>query len=352
MVYTAVMGYGVVGGGVVDVIENNRDLFQKKLGDDIQVKYILDIRDLPEDKNADKLTKDFNVIVEDREVSIVVEAIGGCKAAYEYTKKCLAASKSVVTSNKELVATHGPELLEIAKASGAHYFFEAAVGGGIPVIRPLANCLSANRITKIIGILNGTTNYILTKMISDRMPFDEALCNAQRLGYAEANPSADVEGKDTCRKIAILASIAFGRHIYPENVYTRGISDIAVEDMQRADSMGYAIKLLGCAQLIPGGDVEIFVSPCAIKKTHNLAHVHDVFNGVQITGDMVGDVTFIGRGAGKLPTASAVCSDIIDAAIDDASYDIYWQDRGSGFIRSFDRLTFKYLDGTDIPVVD
>ncbi|PWM46440.1 MAG: homoserine dehydrogenase [Clostridiales bacterium] len=352
MVNVAVLGYGVVGSGVVELIDNNNAIFSKKLGQPIDVKYILDIRDFKGDKYEKKIIRDFSVIENDPEVSVVVETIGGKSVAYEFTKRALMAGKSVVSSNKELVATHAPELLSLARENGVSYLFEASVGGGIPIIRPMFYCLAANELNKIIGILNGTTNYILTKMIHEKTSFDEALKQAQELGYAEANPTADIDGHDTCRKICILAALAFGRHIYPESVCTKGIRNLTLDDIAKADAQGYVIKLLGSATKLKDGNVEIFVSPCAIKKSHALANIDDVFNGIMVTGDAVGDVTFNGRGAGKFPTASAVCSDVIDAASDNIQYNIFWTDEGQDFVRSFDKLNFEYLPGTDIPVIE
>ncbi len=352
MIKVAVMGYGVVGSGVVELIDKNNKLFEKKLGQPIEVKYILDVRDFPGDPYESKLIKDFDTLVNDPEISVVAETIGGAKVAYEFTKKCLQAGKSVVTSNKELVATHAPELLAEAKAHGVCYLFEASVGGGIPVIHPMMNCLAANKIDRIVGILNGTTNYILTKMIHEQTTMQQALQQAQQLGYAERNPAADIEGHDTCRKICILAALAFGRHIYPENVMTVGIQDLTLEEVDKADEMGKVIKLLGVAKRNADETVDIFVRPCAIDKTHPLANIEDVFNGIMISGDAVGDVTFYGRGAGKLPTASAVCSDIIDAVKSNGTCGMLWQDCGQDFVRSFGNLKFNYLQGTEIPVID
>lgn len=351
MVKVAVMGYGVVGSGVVELMDKNRKLFEKKLGEEVEVKYILDIRDYPGDKYEDKLIKDFTVLLQDPEVSVVAETIGGTKAAYEFTKKCLVAGKNVVTSNKELVATHAPELLELARTHNVNYFFEASVGGGIPVIHPMLNCLAANKIDRIVGILNGTTNYILTKMIHEQKQMEVALKEAQQLGYAEANPSADIEGKDSCRKICILAALAFGRHIYPDKVLTVGIQNLTLDEVDKADSHGMVIKLLGVAQRCEDDSVEIFVRPCAISKTHPLANIEDVFNGIMIEGDAVGEVTFYGRGAGKFPTASAVCSDIIDAIKANGNSGLIWSDCGQEFVRSFDQLSFTCLEGTNIPII-
>ena len=253
-----------------------------------------------------------------------------------------------MTSNKELVATHGTELLALAKEHGVDYMFEAAVGGGIPIIRPLINCLAANRIDKIVGILNGTTNYILTKMIKENSTFADALKEAQRLGYAEADPSADVDGKDTCRKICILADLAFGKAVDPDKVYTKGIREITLEDVATAEKHGCVIKLLGYAERLAEGNVAIFVSPCAVKKDSQLANIDDVYNGIMVGGDAVGDVVFYGRGAGKFPTASAVCGDVIDVARNCGKHNISWKDCGEDFVRGADDIGIKYLEGTDI----
>lgn len=352
MVCVAVLGYGVVGSGVVELLDKNNRLFAQKLNQPVECKYILDIRDFPGDKYEDKHIKDFNIILNDPEVSVVVETIGGVKIAYEFTKKALAAGKNVVTSNKELVAAKAPELLALAKAHNVCYLFEASVGGGIPIINPLYHCLAANEIHKVVGILNGTTNYILTKMIREGMAFDAALKQAQQLGYAEQNPAADIEGKDTCRKICILASLAFGRHIYPESVKTVGITSLTLEDIAKAGSMGRVIKLLGSAERLENGDVEIFVSPCAIPKDHPLANIEDVFNGITVTGDAIGDCTFYGRGAGKFPTASAVGADIIDCIKGTERSNIMWVDSdNSTFVKSFDKLKLEYMD-KDIALIN
>ena len=348
MIGVAVMGYGVVGSGVVELIDQNNKIFSEKIGQDIAVKHILDVRDFPGNKYESLITKDFNDILSDPETEIVCETIGGAKVAYDFTKRCLCAGKSVVTSNKELVATHGTELLAFAKEHGVDYMFEAAVGGGIPIIRPLINCLAANRIDKIVGILNGTTNYILTKMIKEKASFSDALKEAQRLGYAEADPSADVDGKDTCRKICILADLAFGKAVDPDKVYTKGIRDITIEDVATAEKHGCVIKLLGYAERLADGNVAIFVSPCAVKKDSQLANIDDVYNGIMVGGDAVGDVVFYGRGAGKFPTASAVCGDVIDVARNCGKHNISWKDCGEDFVRGADDIGLKYLEGTDI----
>ncbi|MGL4344526.1 MAG: homoserine dehydrogenase [Cellulosilyticaceae bacterium] len=313
MMKVAVLGYGTVGSGVVEVLEANSKSIEKKAGKPIEVKYILDIRNFEEDPRKALITSDFNTILEDEEVEIVAEAMGGVEPAYTYVKAALQAGKSVVTSNKELVALHGPELLEIAKQKCINFLFEASVGGGIPIIKPLNNALTADEIVEISGILNGTTNFILTKMKNEGRSFDDVLKEAQDLGYAERNPAADVEGHDACRKIAILSSLAFGEHIDFQDVPTEGITKITKEDMDYAASMGYVIKILGSCKR-ENGEIFARVAPMMISNEHPLAMVNDVFNAVFIHGNMVGDVMFYGRGAGKLPTASAVVSDIVDAA--------------------------------------
>lgn len=309
----AVLGYGTVGSGIVEVLEVNAKSIEKKAGEKLEVKYILDLRDFDEHPLQEKFTKDMNVILEDENIKIVAEAMGGISPAYEYVKAALLKGKSVVTSNKELVALHGPELLEIAKNNLANFLFEASVGGGIPIIRPLNSALTGDEIYEITGILNGTTNFILTKMKEEGRAFDDVLKEAQELGYAERNPEADVEGHDACRKIAILSSLAFGDHVDYKEIDTQGITKITTEDMQYASSMGYGIKLLGSC-IKQEDHIFASVEPVMIPNTHPLAMVNDVFNAVLVKGNMVGDVMFYGRGAGKLPTASAVVADIVDAA--------------------------------------
>ena len=308
----AVIGYGVVGSGTVELFERNREDICRKIGRDCDIKYICDLRDFPGDKYEDRLIKDFNIILNDDEIEVVAEVVGGATFAYDYTKKLLERGKSVVTSNKELVATHGAELLEIAKEHNCNYLFEASVGGGIPIIRPLNKCLAGNKIMQISGILNGTTNFILTKMIREQMDFESALKMAQELGYAEADPTADVEGHDACRKICILGSLAFGKHIYPQYVHCSGISRITLDDVEYAENAGYGIKLVGTAKPEGDGRISVIVCPRLVPKSNLLSSVDDVYNAISVTGDGSGDVLFYGRGAGKLPTASAVVGDIID----------------------------------------
>lgn len=308
----AVLGYGVVGSGVVELFYKNREKIEQKAGDKMDVKYILDIREFPDSPLADRFTKNFEDILNDEEVKVVAEVMGGVNPAYDFVKRCLQAGKSVVTSNKELVAKKGAELLAIAQEKNANFLFEASVGGGIPIIRPMSQCLAANDVIEIAGILNGTTNFILTKMIREQMPFADALKMAQELGYAERNPKADIEGDDACRKICILASLAYGKHIYPDYVNTKGITEITLDDVLYADAWGGVVKLIGQVKKLADGKVDITVEPMFIERSSQLAGIDDVFNGILVRGDATGDVVFYGKGAGKLPTASAVVADIID----------------------------------------
>ncbi len=323
----AVLGYGVVGSGTVELFEKNREDIVAKIGRDCDIKYIVDLRDFPGDKFADKLIKDFNIVLEDDEIEVVAEVIGGTHPAYEFTKAALERGKSVVTSNKELVANKGAELIRIAHEHNVNYLFEASVGGGIPIIRPLNKCLAGNKIEQISGILNGTTNFILSKMIKDQMDFETALRLAQELGYAEHDPTADIEGHDACRKICILGSLAYGKHIYPERVHRSGISHITLDDVAYAENAGYAIKLIGTVKPAEGGRVSAIVCPRLVPKSDMLSSVDGVYNAISVTGDGVGDVLFYGKGAGKLPTASAVVGDIIDCLKHrDRSIMISWDD--------------------------
>ncbi|MCM1535591.1 MAG: homoserine dehydrogenase [Clostridium sp.] len=315
MIHVAVLGYGTVGSGVVEVIEKNKEMVNKKATCELEVKYILDLRDFPDDPYAkDKVVHDFNLIAEDEDVQIVCETMGGVGAAYEFTKKALEAGKSVCTSNKELVAKHGPELLEIAKNHNCNYLFEASVGGGIPIIRPLNYSLTAEKIESITGILNGTTNYILSKMDKDGADFESVLKEAQEKGYAERNPEADVEGHDACRKIAILSSLMLGKNVDSEKIFTEGITKISAEDFLYAKEADCSIKLLAVSRALEDGTALAMVSPCMISMENPLAMVNDVFNAVLVRGNMLGDSMYYGKGAGKLPTASAVVSDVIDCA--------------------------------------
>ena len=325
MINVAVLGFGTVGSGVVEII-NNKD-FSKKTGKDINVKKVLDIRTFEDSPYKDLITADFDSIINDEEISIVVETMGGTNPAYDFTKRSLLAGKSVVTSNKELVATHGTELLSIAKEKGVCYMFEASVGGGIPIIRPLGNCLAANDINWIMGILNGTTNYILTKMINDGESFENALADAQAKGYAERNPAADVEGTDACRKIAILASLAFGKFVDSHKISTEGITNISLEDVKNAQSIGHSIKLIGQCKKV-GDEVFAKVSPVMLPPSNALSDVEGVFNGILVNGSATGDVMFYGKGAGKMPTASAVVADVIDIVGHKGLGAPYWEDGG------------------------
>lgn len=313
--YVAVMGYGVVGSGVVELFGKNHDsIVRRSTQSEMEIRYILDLRDFPGDPNEKKFIKDFNMILQDKKVKIVVETMGGLHPAFEYVLACLKAGKSVVTSNKELVAAKGYDLLQAAEENNVNFLFEASVGGGIPIIRPISQCLAANEIDEIAGILNGTTNFILTRMIEDQMSFEDALHLAQENGYAEKDPTADIEGIDACRKICILASLAFGKHVYPDGVYTEGITKIHLRDVEYIRAWGGVIKLLGRAKRLEDGRISAMVSPAVVKRHSQLAGVDDVFNAILVRGDAIGDVVFYGRGAGKMPTASAVVADVIDCA--------------------------------------
>ena len=313
MCKVAVIGYGVVGSGTVELFMKNRESISKKVGKECDIKYILDLRDFPDSPFADKMIKDFNIILNDDEVEVVAEVVGGTTFAYDYTKKLLEHGKSVVTSNKALVAEKGAELLKIAREHNCNYLFEASVGGGIPIIRPLNYSLTAEKIDAISGILNGTTNYILTKMEREGAAFEEVLKEAQEKGYAERNPEADIEGYDACRKIAILSSLMCGKNVRYQDIYTEGITKITADDFKYAKVMDCTIKLLGLAKEENGG-LYAMVSPFLISKSHPLSMVNDVFNAVCVHGNMLGDSMYYGRGAGKLPTASAVVSDVVDCA--------------------------------------
>jgi len=313
MIQIAVMGYGTVGSGVVEVLNTNQTSINRRAGDEINIKYVLDLREFPGDPVESKLVHDFETIVNDPEIRIVVEVMGGVEPAYTFTKRCLEAGKSVCTSNKELVARHGAELLEIAKERELNYLFEASVGGGIPIIRPLNSSLTADEIIEITGILNGTTNYILSQMTHEGIDFDTALKEAQAKGYAERNPEADVEGYDACRKIAILTSLASGCQVDYEDIYTEGITKVTAEDIKYARKMGRAIKLLATSKK-ENGRFFAMVAPFLINELHPLYSVNDVFNAIFAKGNVLGDVMFYGSGAGKLPTASAVVADVGDGA--------------------------------------
>lgn len=309
----AVLGHGVVGSGVVELFYKNKANIEKHAGSEMDIKYILDLRDFPDSPYKDKFTKNFDDILNDDEVTSIAECMGGVEPAFTFTKKLLEKGKSVSTSNKELVAKKGDILLKLAKEHNCNFFFEASVGGAIPIIRPLHRCLAANDITKVSGILNGTTNFILTKMYNDNMPFDEALSLAQKLGYAEKDPTADIEGHDACRKICIISSLVFGNHVYPDSVYTKGISDIRLCDVSSADMLGYSIKLIASVSKNDNGKILPVVMPMLVSSENIIAGVNDVFNAVLVYGDGIDQTMFYGRGAGKLPTASAVLGDIIES---------------------------------------
>ena len=312
MINVAIMGHGVVGSGVAEILINHSDRITQKAHTDVNVKYFLDLRDFPDSPYSEKFIKDFNTILDDDSVKVVVEVMGGINPAYDFVKSCLLKGKSVATSNKELVAAKGAELIKIANEKNVNFLFEASVGGGIPVLRPIAQCLAANEITEIAGILNGTTNFILNKMIVDNMDFDAALALAQALGYAEKNPAADIEGHDACRKVCILAALGFGKHVYPEQVTTEGITEITLDDVESADNFGCVIKLIGRAKKLPNGKITASVRPTLVSRDCVLSGVNGVFNAIMVNGDQTGEIMFYGKGAGKEATASAVVADVID----------------------------------------
>ena len=313
MASIAILGFGVVGSGVAEVITENLEIIEKRTNGELKIKYILDLRDFPDSPFGDLVIHDFNTILNDPEVTIVAEMMGGSHPAYDFSIAALKAGKSVVTSNKEVVSKFGVELLKVARENNVRYLFEASVGGGIPIIRPLTNDLAANSIESVSGILNGTTNYILTQMAENGTDFSEALKDAQAKGYAEANPTADVDGIDAARKIVILASLAFGKLIDPDSIYAEGISKISVSDIEIAREFGCSIKLIGYCE-DQNGKIFAMVSPRLVPSNNPLYNVNDVFNGILVDANMLGKSMFYGRGAGKLPTASAVVADIIDIA--------------------------------------
>lgn len=328
MAKIAILGFGTVGGGVYEVLRRNAAGVSRRAGEPVEVKYILDVRDFSNHPEAQLFVKSIDTILADPEVKVVVETIGGTRFAYPFVKACLESGRSVCTSNKEMVATYGAELLALAKAHDCAFLFEASVGGGTPIITPMHQCLSANVISEVQGIVNGTTNFMLTKMVRENMGFDEALKIAQELGYAETkDPSDDVDGRDACRKIAILASLVCGHHIYPQNIPTRGIRPISVEDIAAAEKLGCVIKLIAWMKRGEDGSIAAGVEPCLVPRSNQLAGVDDVFNAVMVRGDMLGDVVFYGKGAGKLPTASAVVADVIDALKHGANVhdSLFWQ---------------------------
>lgn len=345
MISVAIMGHGVVGSGVAEILTTHKQKLFASIGEEIYVKHILDLREFPDSPLADRFTKDFNDILNDREVRVVVEVMGGLNPAYDFVKKCLKSGKSVVTSNKELVAAHGAELLQIAKDENVNFLFEASVGGGIPIIRPISQCLVANIVDEIAGILNGTTNFILTKMIEDGMQFDAALKLAQDLGFAERNPAADIEGHDACRKICILASLAFGKHVYPDSVHTEGIAEITLEDVKYAEAYNCVIKLIGKVKRLDDGKIDIIVAPMFVPNKSQLANIDYEFNGIMVRGDCTGDVVFYGKGAGKLPTASAVVADVVDCCkhLKTRKF-LFWADgNGDNILPYEDSVTAMYI---------
>ena len=353
MTKIAIIGFGVVGSGVAEVFYKNRQSIEKKAGRELDIKYIVDVRSLEGTVWADKAGT-YEQALADPEVGVMIETIGGLTPAYDFSKRALLAGKHVITSNKELVAAHGAELLGIAKENNVNYLFEASVGGGIPIIHPLYQCLGAGEVEEIAGILNGTTNFIMTRMFRDKMSFEQALGLAQDNGYAERNPAADVEGTDACRKICILASIAFGSHVYPDNIHTQGIAALTAEDVAAAASAGYVIKLIGRAKKTEKG-LMVMVSPALISQESQLANVSDVFNGILVRSSDTGDVVFYGRGAGKLPTAAAVISDLVDAMKEGGHIDsLGWEDSGRSNVADWrddvTRMMFRTsgLGGTEI----
>ena len=344
----AIMGFGTVGSGVAEVLRMNAASIAEKLGEPLNLKYILDVRDLSATPYGEIAVKDFAVLENDPDLEVVVESIGGAKVALEFTRRALLAGKHVVTSNKELVASHGRELLAIAKEKNVNYLFEASVGGGIPVLRPLFQCLAGNRIEEVVGILNGTTNYILTRMVRGGVSFEDALKEAQAKGYAEQNPAADVEGLDAGRKICILSDLAWGKEVLPERIHTQGISGLDLQDVAIADKAGYRVKLLGRALRLADGRQAAYVAPHLVPQDCPVAPVDDVFNAIMIRGNAVGDVMFYGRGAGDLPTASAVMGDVMDAVQHRAKRrELGWSE--SAELADFAGLSMKWYLRGDFP---
>lgn len=344
MVGIAILGYGVVGSGVYEVIRKNFDGITRRAGTKIDIKHILDIREFNSHPEKELFTKNYDDILTDTDVSVVVEVMGGVNPAYEFTKRALMAKKSVVTSNKELVAKHGCELLRLASENRVHYLFEASVGGGIPIIRPLKLCLAANEISEITGILNGTTNYILTQMINKDETMENALKKAQDKGYAEKDPSADIDGIDAVRKIAILTSLAFGKYVDSTKIPVTGIRNVTLTDVEYAKKSGCVIKLCGHCRALENGKLDVYVSPCFVPDESPLASVDGVFNAILVKGNAVGDALFYGRGAGKLPTASAVVSDVIEIAKSGENTDSpVWEDVGGGILENSENSVSKHF---------
>ncbi len=345
MINIAILGFGVVGSGTCEVLSKNKDIIAKRVGEEIYVKKILDLRDFPDSPYSDRVTHDAEEVFQDPDIKVAVETIGGARIAYEFTKRALSSGISVVTSNKELVSTHGPELIKLAKDNGCVYLFEAAVGGGIPIIRPLYKCLAANNIVKIAGIVNGTTNYILSSMKNEGISYEDALKEAQKKGYAEADPTADCEGIDAQRKISILSSIAMdGKYCNPENVHAEGISKITTSDIELAKSLGCELKLIAFFKNNGDGSAQAFVAPHFVDKSCMLSDVEGVFNAVLVKGDYLGEAVFYGRGAGSYPTASAVAGDVIEACLKGAVDMEYraWDDTVSVF-KDYDEIKSDFI---------
>lgn len=336
----AVLGFGTVGSGVVELFYKNQQKIMKKAGTDFELAYILDLRDFPDSPYADKFTKSMDTILADPDVTVVAECMGGVEPAFTYLAQCLDKGISVATSNKELIAQKGAELLAKAKAHSCNCYFEASVGGAIPIIRPLHRCLAANEISAIYGILNGTTNYILNKMLTDGMTFETALKKAQEHGYAEREPSADVDGHDACRKICILSSLVYGKHVYPASVYTKGIREISLEDAAAADALDGAVKLIAFVKKLDDGRILPAVMPMYVPHENMISRVDGVFNCVEVCGDAIDRAYFCGRGAGKFPTASAVMGDVIEAIKHERTvFSQFWEDTGTqDFIAGIDAM--------------
>ena len=345
MINVAIMGHGVVGSGVAEILIDHSERITAKSHTEINVKYILDLRDFPDLSYSEKFIKDFNTILDDDSIKVVVEVMGGINPAYDFVKSCLLRHKSVATSNKELVAAKGAELIKIANENNVNFLFEASVGGGIPVLRPIAQCLAANEITEIAGILNGTTNFILNKMIVDNMDFGAALALAQEKGFAEKNPAADIEGHDACRKVCILAALGFGRHVYPDQVSTEGITEISLDDVESADNFGCVIKLIGRAKKLPNGKITASVRPTLVSRECILSGVNGVFNAIMVNGDETGEVMFYGKGAGKEATASAVVADVIDCVkhLSSRKY-LDWEEGAPDYVdNNYDEVSRLYV---------
>ena len=354
MIKAAIMGYGTIGSGVLEVLQINQSSIAKRVGDGIEVKYILDLRDFPGEPIQDKIVHDYKTIAEDEEVKIVVETMGGVEPAYTFVKTMLEAGKHVTTSNKALVAAKGAELIALAKEKNVNFMFEASVGGGIPIIRPLNSCLTADEIEEITGIVNGTTNYMMTKMSEEGSEFADVLKDAQEKGYAEKDPTADIEGYDACRKIAILTSLVCGQQVDFEDIHTEGITKITATDIKYAKAMGRAIKLLASSKKTEGGYVAM-VAPYLLPKTHPLYSVNDVFNAIFVHGNVLGDAMFYGSGAGKLPTASSVVADVVEMAKNlDKNIPVEWSSKKLELVdyKKSSSQFFVRTEGTDKAAVE